>query len=144
MIYLANDHAGFALMEQVKEILTKMNQPFEHVGAMQFNKTDSYVDFAKLANQKIDGDTSAFGIYSCGTGVGISIAANRDKNVRAALVTNEKFAMLARKDDNANVLVLPGRFMSKSKAKRIIKVFLATEFEGGRHTERVNALSSMN
>ena len=83
------------------------------------------------------------GIYICGTGIGMSIAANRNPKIRAALCENVKFAHLARAHNNANVLVLSGRFMSKTKAISIIKEFITTNFEGGRHQKRVRKLSKM-
>ena len=83
------------------------------------------------------------GIYICGTGIGMSIAANKNPKIRAALCSNTTYAALARKHNDANVLVLAGRFLNKQKAIRIIKVFLTTNFEGGRHTRRVKKLKEV-
>ena len=80
------------------------------------------------------------GIYLCGTGIGMSIAANRNQKIRAALCTTANFASLARRHNDANVLILPGRYVSRQKAISIIKVFLTTNFEGGRHAKRVKKL----
>lgn len=141
MIYLANDHAGFALMEQVKQILVAEGYTFEQVGAITLEPSDSYVTYTRLANKKVVESETNFGIYSCGTGIGTSIAANRDKGIRAALCHSVEFASLARRHNNANVLVLPGRFMDETLAKQIVLTFLTTSFEGGRHQHRVEELA---
>lgn len=140
MIYLASDHAGFELTQKVTKFLTKQNIPFELVGAKTFDASDSYVSYTKLANKEVLKDDANFGIYSCGTGIGTSIAANRQKGIRAALCHNVEFAELARKHNNANVLVLPGRFMSETTAKKVVLTFLNTAFEEGRHAERIKKL----
>ncbi len=140
MIYLASDHAGYELTQQVAKFLTKQNIPFELVGAKTYDAGDNYVTYTRLANQKVLNDQTSFGIYSCGTGIGTSIAANREKGIRAALCHNVEFAELARKHNNANVLVLPGRFMNPTMAKKVVTTFLNTAFEGGRHADRVNML----
>ena len=140
MIYLANDHAGFELIAYVKKVLDQMGLPYEHVGNKTLQAGDNYVTYTKKANEKVAKDDENIGIYSCGTGIGTSIAANRDVRIRAALCHSPEFAKLARKHNNANVLVLPGRFTKKTVAKKIVKTFLAYQFEAGRHTKRVAML----
>ena len=140
MIILASDHAGFILKEEIKKFFNKENIIAIDVGCYSREQLDDYPDFAKSANQKVIEDDRNVGIYICGTGIGMSIMANRNPKIRAALCTTTKFAELARKHNDANVLVLPGRFISKTKAISIIKEFLTTKFEGGRHLKRVRKL----
>lgn len=133
-IYIASDHAGFDL----KAFLIKKFPTLIDLGTDSAESVD-YPDFAKKLGQEIqEGD---FGILICGSGVGISIAANRFKNIRAALCLNEKIAELARRHNDANVLCLGARLINEEKAIEIIEKFLATKFEGGRHIERVKKLS---
>ena len=99
-----------------------------------------YPDFAKSANQKVLENDNNIGIYICGTGIGMDICANRNPKIRAALCPNPTYARLARSHNNANVLVLGGRFTRKRKAIKIIKEFLTTQFDGGRHQKRIKKL----
>ena len=140
MIIFACDHAGYELKEQIKAFFHSQNITTIDVGTYSTEKVD-YPDFARAGNQKVLENPNNIGIYICGTGIGMSIMANRNPKIRAALCTSTKFAQLARQQNNANVLVLPGRFISKSKAISIIKEFLTTKFEGGRHLKRVKKLS---
>lgn len=140
MIIFACDHAGYELKEQIKAFFHSQNITTIDVGTYSTEKVD-YPDFARAGNQKVLENPNNIGIYICGTGIGMSIMANRNPKIRAALCTSTKFAQLARQHNNANVLVLPGRFISKSKAISIIKEFLTTKFEGGRHLKRVKKLS---
>ncbi len=142
MIILACDHAGYNLKEQIKEFFNKENITTIDVGTYSTDSVD-YPDYAKAGNQKVLENANNVGIYICGTGIGMSIAANKDPKIRAALCLNTNFASLARKHNNANVLVLPGRYINKQKAIRIIKVFLTTNFEGGRHSRRVKKLKEV-
>lgn len=140
MIILACDHAGYDLKEDIKAFFNKENITTIDVGAYSRDRVD-YPDFAKLGNQKVLENPNNIGIYICGTGIGMSMAANRNPKIRAALCTTTKFAELARRHNDANVLILPGRFISKIKAISIVKEFLTTKFEGGRHLKRVKKLS---
>lgn len=142
MIILACDHAGYVLKEQIKEFFNKENITTIDVGTYSTDSVD-YPDFAKAGNQKVLENANNVGIYICGSGIGMSIAANKNPKIRAALCHNETFASLARKHNNANVVVLPGRFISKQKAIKIVKVFLTTQFEGGRHARRVKKLKEV-
>ncbi len=137
MIILASDHAGFILKEEIKKFFNKENIIAIDVGCYSREQLDDYPDFAKSANQKVIEDDRNVGIYICGTGIGMSIVANRNPKIRAALCMNEQFASLARRHNDANVLCLPGRFINKRKAIKIVKVFLTTDFEGGRHARRI-------
>lgn len=140
MIYLACDHAGYELMQKIIEHLKILNLPFENVGALTYEKTDNYVIYTIKANKKVMLNPDNRGIYICGTGIGTSICANRNKKIRAALCHSVEFAKLSRLHNNANVLVLPGRFMDEKTAFEIVDTFLNTQFEGGRHAERVAML----
>ncbi|MBQ7884741.1 MAG: ribose 5-phosphate isomerase B [Clostridia bacterium] len=142
MIILACDHAGYTLKEQIKEFFNKENITTIDVGTYSTDSVD-YPDYAKAGNQKVLENSNNVGIYICGSGIGMCIAANKNPKIRAALCQSEAFASLARKHNDANVVVLPGRFISKQKAIKIIKVFLTTAFEGGRHARRVKKLKEV-
>lgn len=142
MIILACDHAGYNLKEQIKEFFNKENITTIDVGTYSTDSCD-YPDFVKAGNQKVLQNSNNVGIYICGSGIGMCIAANKNPKIRAALCTTVNFASLSRRHNDANVLVLPGRFMNKTKAIRIIKVFLTTNFEGGRHARRIKKLKEI-
>ena len=137
MIILASDHAGYPLKEEIKKFLNSENIIAIDVGCYSREQLDDYPDFAKAGNAKVLEDDRNVGIYICGTGIGMSMVANRNPKIRAALCHNENFAMLSRRHNDANVLCLSGRYTSARKAIKIIKVFLTTEFEGGRHARRL-------
>ena len=139
MIILACDHAGYKLKEQIKDFFNRENITTIDVGTYSNDSVD-YPDYAKLGNQKVLESPNNIGIYVCGSGIGMSIAANRNTKIRAALCNSIKFAELARRHNNANVLVLSGKYTSKVKAISIIKTFLTTKFDGGRHLKRVKKL----
>lgn len=139
MIILASDHAGFLLKEDIKKFFKKENITTIDVGCYSMEPVD-YPDFAKSANQKVLENDNNIGIYICGTGIGMDICANRNPKIRAALCPNPTYARLARSHNNANVIVLGGRFTRKRKAIKIIKEFLTTQFDGGRHQKRIKKL----
>ena len=140
MIILACDHAGYPLKEEIKKFFNRENITTIDVGTYSTDSVD-YPDYAKLGNAKVLESDNNLGIYICGTGIGMSICANRNSKIRAALCTKPIYAALARQHNNANVLVLPGRFMNKRKAIRIVKEFLTNQFEAGRHAKRLKKLS---
>lgn len=134
-LYIASDHAGFKLKKYLLENLA--NYTPVDLGAYNEESSD-YPDFAKKLVDKIsDGD---FGILICGSGVGISIAANRDPKIRAALCYNNEIAKLSRQHNNANVICLGARFTTDQQALEMVNIFFSTEFEGGRHKQRVEKL----
>lgn len=137
MIILASDHAGYMLKEEIKKFFNNENIIAIDVGCYSRENLDDYPDFAKAGNEKVLEDSRNVGIYICGSGIGMSMVANRNPKIRAALCHDEIFASLARKHNDANVLCLSGRFTTPRKAIKIIKVFLTTEFEGGRHAKRI-------
>jgi len=141
MIGLASDHAGFALKEFVKTVLDKKEIAYKDFGTDSTASVD-YPDYAhKLATVVQNGEVE-FGIAVCGTGNGMAIALNRYKGIRAGLCWEEEIAQLVRAHNDANILVLPGRYISEEEAKLCITAFLETPFEGGRHQNRIDKIES--
>ncbi|TKX28219.1 ribose 5-phosphate isomerase B [Campylobacter sp. MIT 12-5580] len=136
-LYIASDHAGFELKKALCAFFKEQNFDFDDLGTHD-EKSCDYPDYAHLLASKID--ENSFGILICGSGIGMSIAANKHKCVRCALCNDLTAARLAREHNNANVLALGARFVSVDRAKEIVKEFLNTEFEGGRHTQRVHKI----
>ena len=134
-IFLSSDHGGFELKEKVKSFLIDNNFEYEDLGCSSLEPVD-YPDFAKLLSNKIKDKNNSKGIIFCGTGIGISIAANRFPHVRAALCTSVDMASKSRKHNDANVLALGGRILEDKLALEIVKEFLQTDFEAGRHSLR--------
>ena len=134
-IYIASDHAGFKLKEKLIKIFPKIYD----LGTKSEDSVD-YPDFAHKLTKEVLKNKKSVGILICGTGVGMSIAANRKKGIRAGLATNSKIARLIRCHNDANVLVLPGRFINISEAKKSVRAFISTKFESGRHKKRINKL----
>ena len=138
-ILIASDHAGYKLKEVVKKFLTKNKKIFLDLGTKN-DKSVDYPNFAHLLSKKIKNKKNHFGILICGSGIGMSMAANRHKNIRAALCYNVKSAELCRKHNNANVITLGARLTKKNIALKCISVFLKTSFEGGRHNKRIKKI----
>ena len=138
-IGLASDHAGYELKEFVKQFLQSKNIPFIDYGTHSTDSCD-YPEFAHaLANGMFSGEVNR-GIAVCGSGEGISMTLNKHQHVRAALVWTAEIAGLTRQHNDANVLVMPGRFITTQEAEEIMEKFLTTEFEGGRHVARVEKI----
>ena len=140
MIIMASDHRGYILKEQLKTFFNEENIITIDVGTYSKEPVD-YPDFAKLGVEKVLEDKNNVGIFICGSGNGMAMASNRNPKIRAVLCFNQNMAMLARKDNDANVLCLPANFLRKRKAINIVKVFLTTSFEGGRHARRIKKIS---
>ena len=138
-IVLSSDHGGFNLKETVKIFLINKNFEVEDVGCNSLDPVD-YPDFAKILSKKLKNNKNAGGILFCGTGIGISMAANRFKHIRAALCTSVEMASKSRKHNDANVLALGGRILAEDLALDIVDEFLKTDFEAGRHSLRVNKI----
>ena len=138
-IGLASDHAGFALKQFVKQYLAEKGIEYEDFGTYSEESCD-YPDFAHEVGEAIDNNIYTTGIAICGSGEGISMALNKHQKVRAALVWLPEIAHLARQHNDANVLVMPGRFISEDTAREVMDEFFATDFEGGRHVRRVNKI----
>ena len=135
-ILIASDHAGYKLKKMLIEEL-QGEIKFEDLGPFSENSVD-YPDYAKKLSKKIDLKNDLFGVLICGSGIGMSMVANRFKNVRAALCINNKMSILARQHNNANILVLGSRLISEQEAIKCLLVFLKTNYEGGRHQARLD------
>jgi len=138
-IPIAADHAGFELKERLRVSLAEMGFDVEDIGTHSTASTD-YADYAHPLAQEVSSGAAQRGVLLCGTGLGMSYTANRYPGVRAAVAWTPEIASLARKHNDANVLVLPARFVSDEDAVAILKAWLGTEFEGGRHTRRVEKI----
>ena len=134
-IYIASDHAGY----EMKSKLCDNFKTFIDLGTNS-NESVDYADFAHNLTHNVSQNEDSLGILICGTGVGMSMAANRKKGIRAGLVNSPKITRLIRQHNNANVLVLPGRFMADEEAKNCVQIFLETEFEAGRHKKRIEKI----
>lgn len=141
-IVLACDHGGFELKEFIKEHLTKQGHSVNDIGTYGVESVD-YPDYGRKAAEIVAGGEAERGIVICGTGIGISIAANKVKGIRCALCTNEYMAKMTRLHNDANMLSLGARVIGSGIALEIVDIFLATPFEGGRHSDRVNKLIDM-
>lgn len=139
-IAIASDHAGFDLKSLIIKTFQSKYQIID-CGCDNPNISVDYPDFAKKLATKIINHQVDFGILICGSGIGISIAANRFKEVRAALCHNQKTTKLSRKHNNANVLCLGARIVKEKNALKMVESFLSTKFEGGRHSKRIDKLS---
>lgn len=141
-IAIGSDHAAFELKERVKEYLQKKGIEVLDCGTYSIESVD-YPDYAKKVCEKVVSKECDFGILMCGTGIGMSIAANKFKGIRAALCLFPDMAHYARRHNDANVLVLPGRLMGTELAKWTVDAFLNTSFEGGRHERRVKKIEEL-
>ena len=141
-VAVGSDHAGFELKQKVKEYLAESGVEVADLGTVSTDRVD-YPDLAeKVAVEVRDGKADR-GILMCGTGIGVCIAANKVRGIRAALVSDPEIARLSREHNNANVLCLPGRFMDPAAARGVVKVWLETPFAGGRHQRRVEKISRL-
>jgi len=137
-ISIGNDHAGVDYKNYIIENLNDKYDIKNH-GTDTESSVD-YPDFAHPASSDVDNQISDLGILICGSGNGVAMTANKYKNVRAALCWNEKLAVLAKQHNNANIVCIPARFISKEEALQIVKSFIQTRFEGGRHERRVKKI----
>lgn len=138
-IALGTDHRGFELKEKIKKYLVDLGHQVTDFGTNSTESVD-YPDFGfKVAESVARGD-SDLGITFCWTGNGMNMVANKVKGIRSALCINEEMAKLTRAHNNANVLALASKFVSEQQAKRIVDVWLSTEFEGGRHIPRLDKI----
>ena len=142
MIAIGSDHGGFELKCAVIEYLNKKNIEFSDVGCFDKNSVD-YPDIAEAVCKKINSGECEFGILICGTGIGISIAANKIKGIRAALCHSEYDAKMTRAHNNANVLCMGGRTTGVEIALAMVENFLNSKFEGGRHEKRVQKIAAL-
>ena len=137
-ISIGNDHAGVDYKNYIIENLNDKHDIKNH-GTDAESSVD-YPDFAHPVSSDVQNQISDLGILICGSGNGVAMTANKYKNVRAALCWNEELAVLAKQHNNANIVCIPARFISKEEALQIVKSFIQTGFEGGRHERRVNKI----
>ena len=136
---LACDHAGFPLKQFVLDYLEKKGYPVKDFGTYS-DKSVDYPDFAHPVGEMIDKGEADWGIVICGSGNGVAMTVNKHPKVRCALCWNKEIAALARAHNNANVLAIPARFTAAEQALEMVKTFLETPFEGGRHQRRVEKI----
>ena len=138
-IFISSDHAGFKLKESIKIYLSKKKLPFQDLGPINSEKVD-YPDYAHKVAKKVKINKNNVGILVCGSGTGMNIAANKHKNIRAAQCFNLKSTKLSRLHNDANIITLGSRVLSKKNALNYVGVFLNTKFEGGRHSKRIKKI----
>ena len=138
-IVLASDHAGYSLKEYVKKFLNRKKLQIKDVGANSSEKVD-YPDYAHKLSKFIKKNRNCIGVLICGSGQGMIMAANKHKNIRAALCYNVKSTKLSRLHNDANVITLGSRLISKKNALKYLNIFLKTKFEGGRHKKRIRKI----
>jgi ribose 5-phosphate isomerase B len=136
------DHAGVALKNEILPVFKELGHELTDFGAINEESVD-YPDFAKNVSQEISKDNFERGILLCGTGIGMSIVANKFPGIRAALCSDSYSAKMSRLHNDANVLVLPGRRINGETAKEIVKIWFATSFEGGRHERRLDKIKEI-
>ena len=138
-ILIASDHAGFELKEKIEQALGALGYEVDDLGTDSSESTD-YADYAHPLAERVSSGEVKRGVLLCGTGLGMSYTANRYPRVRAAVAWNAEIAKLAREHNDANVLVLPARFVDDKQGVEILKTWLDTPFEGGRHARRVDKI----
>ena len=138
-IFISSDHAGFKLKESIKIFLDKQNYNYFDLGPNNDSRVD-YPDFAHKVAKKVKINKNHVGILVCGSGMGMNIAANRHKNIRAAQCFNLKSTKLSRLHNDANIITLGSRLLNNKNVMNLINVFLKTKFEGGRHRKRINKI----
>jgi len=138
-IFISSDHAGFKLKEEIKSHLLKKKLSFQDLGPFNDVRVD-YPDYAHKVARKVKVNKSNVGILVCGSGMGMNIAANRHKNIRAAQCFNLKSTKLSRLHNDANIITLGSRLLTKKLAINCVNTFLNTKFEGGRHSKRIKKI----
>ena len=138
-IFISSDHAGFKLKEAIKKYLLSKKLPFQDLGPNNNTRVD-YPDFAHKVAKKVKISKNNVGILVCGSGMGMNIVANKHKNIRAAQCFNLKSTKLSRLHNDANIITLGSRLLTKKNALCCIGVFLNTKFEGGRHSKRIRKI----
>ena len=142
-IAIGSDHAGYPLKSNIVRYLQENNIEFKDMGTFNEDRVD-YPDYAIKVSKAVASGQCNIGVVFCGSGIGVSIMANKVKGIRAALCCSEYMAKMARQHNNANVLAMGGRTTSVKDAQNILKVFLNTDFEGGRHAKRVDTIHDLS
>jgi len=138
-IVIASDHAGYSLKEYIKNFLIKKKISIKDVGTKNDESVD-YPDYAHKLSKILKKNKKAIGVLICGSGQGMIMTANKHKNIRAALCYNAESTKLSRLHNDANIITLGSRLISKKNALKYIKIFLKTKFEGGRHIKRIKKI----
>ena len=138
-IFLSSDHAGYKLKESIKLHLDKKKVRYIDFGPFNSNRVD-YPDYAHKVAKKVKTNKNNVGILVCGSGMGMNIAANKHKNIRAAQCFNLKSTKLSRLHNDANIITLGSRLLSKNNALKCVSIFLSTKFDGGRHAKRIKKI----
>jgi len=142
MILLGSDHGGLELKNEIKSLLTEKGIPCEDLGTSNGDSVD-YPDFGERVARRVSNGSAEKGILVCGTGIGMSIVANKFPGVRAALATDVFMATMAKEHNNANILVLGGRVLESATAREMVSAWLDTEFAGGRHQGRLDKIAAL-
>ena len=138
-LVLASDHGGFEIKEEIKKHLTEQGYEIEDIGTHSKDSVD-YPEYGRKAGEIVAAGGADRGILCCGTGIGISLAANKVKGIRCAVVSDAFSAKMCRAHNNANMLSLGGRVVGVGLALELVDIFMTTEFEGGRHQRRVDMI----
>lgn len=139
-VAIVSDHAGFQLKQKIINYLVKNNILVRDLGPFQYDPIDDYPDFGHLLGRAVSEGDIDKGISICGTGNGINMTANKHQGTRSALCWSEEISRLARQHNDANICAIPARFVNESEAYLIVKTFLETEFDGGRHKRRIDKI----
>lgn len=142
MIVLGSDHGGFELKEAIKALLFERSIDVEDLGTDNGDSVD-YPDFGERVARKVSHGEAEKGVLVCGTGIGMSIVANKFPGVRAALVADPYTAKMAKQHNNANILVLGGRVIDENEAREMVETWLDSDFEGGRHQARLDKITAI-
>jgi ribose 5-phosphate isomerase B len=143
-IYIGADHRGFELKENVKKWLTNWGYPFEDMGAFEYNKDDDYPDFAEAVSRQVVANIGSRGLLICGSDIGIAVAANKIKGIRAGGATITEQVIAAVNDDDINVLSLGADFLKEVEAQEIVKAYLETAFAAQeRHIRRIEKIKKL-
>ena len=138
-VAIASDHAGYFLKEKIINYLKEDNE-IKDLGSYKYEESDDYPDFAFQLAKTVSKGEADLGISICGTGNGMNIVLNRQRGIRSALCWNEDISRLARAHNDANICALPARFINESEAYLIVRTFLNTKFDGGRHKRRIDKI----
>jgi len=139
-IAIGSDHAGFEYKESIISFLDGKNVTWKDFGTYSEDSVD-YPDFAHPVATEVENKKAAFGILICGSANGVAITANKHQQIRAAICWGEELAELARKHNNANIICIPARFVREGLVEKMIDIFMNTQFEGGRHNNRVEKIA---
>lgn len=142
MLAIASDHGGYEQKQALIELFQERGIEYQDLGTSGAESVD-YPDFAEPVTRMVAEGSAEAGILICGTGIGMSISANKRLGIRAALVHDEYTARMAREHNNANILTMGGRVLSPDQAKRIVAVWLDSEYEGGRHQRRLDKIAAL-